>query len=121
VLEKRPVAMKKDWNTTSITCGSFRNYSQVFDCKKNESHSILDRVRGLVDRRLSEVRQRVTEQLYKDFNINPQSLSTIHSFRSENGEEGYRFCFHEKNEYYNNDRVVDTDKNGNVTCVIGFF
>ena len=121
VLEKQPVAMKKDWNTTSITCGSFRNYSQVFDCKKNESHSILDRVRGLVDRRLSEVRQRVTEQLYKDFNINPQSLSTIHSFRSENGEEGYRFCFHEKNEYYNNDRVVDTDKNGNVTCVIGFF
>lgn len=121
VLEKQPVITKKDWNTSSVSCGSFRNYSQVFDCKKNESHSILDRVRGLVDRRLYEVRQRVIEQLYKDFNINPQSLSTIHSFHSENGEEGYRFCFHEKNEYYNNDRVVDTDKNGNVTCVIGFF
>ena len=121
VLERKSVVEKKDCELSSVSYGLFREYSQVFNCKKIESHSILDRVRGLVDRRLSEVRQKVTGQLYKDFNINPQSLSTIHSFRSENGEEGYRFCFHEKNEYYNNDRVVDTDKNGNVTCVIGFF
>ena len=121
ILERKPVVVESGCTLSSASSDLFRNYQQVYDSKKGEIFSILDRVRGLVDRRLSDVRQRVTEQLYRDFNINPQSLSTIHSFRSENGEEGYRFCFHEKNEYYNNNRVVDTDKNGNVICVIGFF
>lgn len=121
VLERKPVVVESDWTVSSVSCGLFRSYQQVYDSQKKESHSILDRVRGLVDQRLLEVRKKVTELLYRDYNINPQSLSAIHSFQSQGGEQGYRFCFHEKNEYYNNNRIVDTDKNGNITCVIGFF
>lgn len=121
VLERKPVVVEGDWTVSSVSCGLFRSYQQVYDSQKKESHSILDRVRGLVDQRLLEVRKKVTELLYRDYNINPQSLSAIHSFQSQGGEQGYRFCFHEKNEYYNNNRIVDTDKNGNITCVIGFF
>ena len=121
VLERKPVVVESDWTVSSVSCGLFRSYQQVYDSKKGESHSILDRVRGLVDYRLLDVRRKVTDLLYKDYSINPQSLSAIHSFKLQNGEQGYRFCFHEKNEYYNNDRIVDTDKDGNITCVIGFF
>ena len=121
ILERQPVVVERDWTVSPISCGLFRSYQQVYDSKKGESHSILDKVRGLVDRSLLEVRRKVTEQLFKDYSINPHSLSAIHSFQTQGGEQGYRFCFHEKNEYYNNDRIVDTDKDGNITCVIGFF
>lgn len=121
ILDKKPVAIKNEKNVSWASCGQFRIYQQVFDSKKTNSDSILDKVRGLVDRRLSDIRQKVTEQLYKKFNINPQSLSAIHSFHTGNGEEGYRFCFNEINECYNNKRVVDTDKNGNVIFIFGFF
>ena len=121
VLERKPVVVENDWSISAVSGGWFRSYEQVYDSKKEESYSILDKVRGLVDRRLLEVRRKVTEQLFKDYSINPQSLSAIHSFKSKNGEQGYRFCFHEKKEFYNNNRIVDTDKDGNITCVIGFF
>lgn len=86
--------------------------------RQTDTYSILEQIRGTVDRNLQSIRNQVQTRLYEYWGLNPSDLKSIDKFSSSSFRDGYRF------EYVSKGSVVDTkswafaDNKGNIVDVI---
>ncbi len=114
VLEKQPV-VRNVIDRKNYPFSSNSEFILKYDCNKKES--LLGKVRGMVDKNLKEIREKINHNLYKQLNIDPESLQTIHAYTDADKKECYRFHYCCKGELFNNDTYVDTDSNGNIRSI----
>lgn len=102
---------------------SANNYASkmVYSKQREEKLSLLDRLRKKVDKNLQEIREKVNEQLYSEYNVDPRTLKTIHTYQSINGTKEYRFAYVEEGELYNSITLVQTDDLGSIKSIVGSY
>lgn len=121
-LERRPIEIigpqKKFDGKFSVD-----NYAgkMVYSKQRDEKLSLLDRLRNKVDKNLQEIREKVNEQLYSEFNVEPRTLKTIHSYQSITGAKEFRFAYVKEGELYDSITLVQTDELGNIKSIAGSY
>ncbi len=80
--------------------------------------SILDQVRGAVDRNLADIRDKVSKELYERLGVEPRTLSTIFRNRFSDGSEFLSFDYVDKTDGRLQLHIVMTDLVGNIQKVI---
>lgn len=86
-------------------------------CYVVNDSSILNKVRGLIDKTMLEVRDTMNEYLYSNFNIEPRSLSYIIKNRYESGVEEYEFYYSVESDGHKIDYMATTDMKRNVITI----
>lgn len=82
--------------------------------------SVLERVRSLVDGNLDFIRARMNDVLYRHYNIKPENLRKISSYRTGKGRTGMRFVYSRDSEYPCTVYAF-SDENGNLEEVVHTF
>jgi hypothetical protein len=95
---------------------------RVFTNDKAASSSLLDQVRGLVDRNIDAIHQTVQKYLYEQLGLEPRWLTHVDGFSIPNGdgsyEVGYNYAYDDKSKDFGRKSWVETDTSGNVKRVI---
>lgn len=86
-------------------------------CYTANDNSILSRVRGLVDKTMLEIRDKMNNYLYSNYNIEPRSLSFVVKNIYEIGVEEYEFYYSVQNGEDSIDYVATTDTKGNIKSI----
>ena len=84
---------------------------------KSQSKSFLDRIRGMVDSNLESIHQQISEQLYRQYNLNPRDLFTVKSIKDGNGNKSYSYCYKHSTESVEAYTFVETDTRGIVKSI----
>lgn len=80
--------------------------------------SLLEEVRGLVDRNIMRIREVVDRTLYERLGVEPRSLSAIFRNRFADGKMFYSFDYVENNRYFSRVHTVITSPDGEVKTII---
>lgn len=86
-------------------------------CYTADNDSILNKVRGLVDKNMVEIREKMNKYLYSNYNIEPRSLSFVVKNRYETGVEEYEFYYSAQKGDDSGDHVAITDTEGNLKSI----
>ena len=84
---------------------------------KEEGHhkSLLERLRGMVDKNFESIHKMVEENLYKELGLPPRQLYVVNSFSRSNslGEirSGYLYKYNNPDAMYSKETVVEVDDN----------
>lgn len=81
--------------------------------------SLLDRIRQRTNANLSYIRDKVNREVYAQFGMKPQELSSIVSIKKRNINDGYIFRYTRDLVYFEKRTIVRTDTNGNIISVVG--
>lgn len=85
--------------------------------KLSKEESILNKVRGLVDYNLMQIRDRINHYLYSNFNIEPRFLKSIFKVTYSTGQETLRFIYNERKDKILLTHIVHTDIYGNILSI----
>ena len=95
-----------------------RTYQDVYNADaKEQSRSLLERIRGMVDRNLEGIHKQISEQLYRQYSLKPRDLFTVKRFKDGNGKEGYSYCYKHSTESVDAYTFVETDTQGIVKSI----
>ena len=90
-----------------------RTYQDVYNADaKEQSRSLLERIRGMVDRNLEGIHKQISEQLYRQYSLKPRDLFIVKRFKDGNGKEGYSYCYKHSTESVDAYTFVETDTRG---------
>lgn len=95
-----------------------RTYTEVYSAKKKDERSILDRVRMLVDRNFESIHNKIKENLYSQYRINPRNLYCAKAFTDGYGRKGYTITYKDPDPSIESYKIIDTDHDGNITSLI---
>ncbi len=95
-----------------------RTYTEVYSAKKKDERSILDRVRMLVDRNFESIHNKIKENLYSQYRINPRNLYCAKAFTDGYGRKGYTITYKDPDPSIESYKIIDTDLDGNITSLI---
>ncbi len=85
-----------------------------------EPMSVLDRVRSLVDTNINDIKNRINDLLYRQYNIQPENLQRIARFVTGNGNKGLRFVYSSKGMCPAT-VMAYSDEDGNLTDIVYTF
>lgn len=90
-----------------------RIYQNVYSADaKDQSKSLLERIRGMVDKNLEGIHKQISEQLYRQYSLKPRDLFIVKRFKDGNGKEGYSYCYKHSTESVDAYTFVETDSRG---------
>ena len=96
-----------------------RQYNTVYQKdSKNSNISLLDRIKGMVDRNLEGIHKQIADQLYRQHSLKPRELYTVRNFKNGYGDEGYSYCYRHADKTFDSYTFVDTDTRGIVKSII---
>lgn len=87
--------------------------------QNGDNLSLLDRIRQRTNANLSYIRDKVNREVYAQFGLKPQELSSIVSIKKRNSNDGYFFRYTRDLVYFEKRTIVHTDTNGNIISVVG--
>ena len=95
-----------------------RTYTEIYSAEKKDERSILDRVRMLVDRNFESIHNKIKENLYSQYRINPRNLYCAKAFTDGYGRKGYTITYKDPDPSIESYKIIDTDLDGNITSLI---
>lgn len=95
-----------------------RTYTEIYSAEKKGERSLLDRVRMLVDRNFEFIHNRIKDNLYSQYRINPRNLYCAKAYTDGNGNKGYTITYKEPDASIESYKIIDTDLDGNITSLI---
>lgn len=95
-------------------------YKTVYSSGNRMSGSILEQIRGAVDRNLSIIRSTVESHLYKYWGLASKDLAKIEEIYINSASTGFRFEYVTKGEIIEKRSWAYVDKMGNVKNVVHF-
>jgi hypothetical protein len=116
---EQPITMdQNEYAWTPSHVGGTLQYSTEKKVLYSRNQSLADRVRGLVDANLRDIKDRITQKLYAEYGLSPDELSTIHTMHESSGTSLLRFTYsHPTNKGTLLQAYVDTDEMGTVRCI----
>lgn len=118
-LMEPPVENETEVPDLSLNRKNIRRYETVYTAEAaQEKTSLLQRIRGMVDRNLEGIHKKITEQLYNELSLNPRDLYTIRSFSDTKGNSGYSYCYRQTNDAFDACTIVETDRQGTIKSKI---
>jgi hypothetical protein len=113
---EQPATMGQyEYTWTPSRAGGALRYSTEKRVLYSRNQSLADRVRGLVDANLRDIKNRITQKLYAEYGLSPEELSTIHTMRESSGTSSLRFTYsHSTGKGVALQTYVDTDEKGTV-------
>lgn len=89
------------------------------DIKKGGS--LLDRVRGLVDKNLSDIHKTIADKLYREFGLEPRNLQNVQKYSLGRGNCGYVFSYCDDSLPHDDficETIVRTTSSGNLIDMV---
>ncbi len=81
--------------------------------------SLLDRIRQRTNANLSYIRDKVNKDVYAQFGLKPQELSSIVTIKKRGCNDGYIFRYSRDLVHFEKRTIVHTDTNGKIISVVG--
>lgn len=75
--------------------------------------SLLQRVRSLVDTNITEIRQRISKNLYEEYGLEPRNLQVMQKHEGTDGEVTF-VAYYQDEENYSDGAIAYTDEKGTV-------
>lgn len=116
LLERRPLTeecMRFSRIPDSEIEGRIRSYQPVYVRGNKRQESLLSEVRGLVDLNFRKIHDKISDLLYRHYQIEPRMLYTVYRYVARDGAEGYTLRYRNESGPLTIDTIVDTDLNGN--------
>ena len=95
-----------------------RTYTEIYSARKKTEGSLLDRVRMLVDRNFESIHNKIAENLYSQYGINPRNLYCAKAFTDGYGRKGYTITYKDPDPSIESYKIIDTDIDGNITTLL---
>ena len=81
--------------------------------------SLIERIRQRTNANLSYIRDKVNQEVYAQFGMKPQELSSIVSIKKRNINDGYIFRYTRNLVFFEKRTIVHTDTNGKIISIVG--
>lgn len=92
-----------------------RTYETVYSSENKEGKgSLLQRIRGMVDKNMEGIHKEIADRLYRQFSLKPRDLYTVWHYKDGYGNSGYSYCYRHPSEAFDSYTFVETDKEGTV-------
>ena len=81
--------------------------------------SLLDRIRQRTSANLTYIRDKVNKEVYAQYGLKPQELSSIVTVKKRGYSDGYIFRYTRNLVHFEKRTIVHTDANGKIIFVVG--
>lgn len=94
-----------------------KSYSVVYSAENEKRKSILDRIRGMVDRNFEDIHNKINEKLYSQYKIEPRDLYCAKKYTDGRGRNGYTLTYKSGETAFESYKIVNTDMDGNINSI----
>ena len=107
-------------NSSGCNLPDFEKYTYEVEKVENESKmSLLDRIRQRTNANLMYIREKINKEVYAQFGLKPQELSSVVTVKTHGKEDGYIFRYSRDMEHFEQRTFVHTNTKGEITSVYG--
>ena len=92
---------------------------EVEEVRDEGSMTLLERIRQRTNTNLMYIREKINKEVYAQYGLKPQELSSIITVKTRGKEEEYIFRYTRDMKYFEQRTFVHTDTKGAITSVYG--